>query len=665
MSQSSNAAQSTAPTPGAPRLGTLAGHPLRERLELGCTVMGVAVLLTQPNALLILGLALVAVPWILRLATRQGIPSSPLDVPLSLYIASAAIGLVVTSDPVTANIRWWGILAAAGMCYAVLRLVWSARVCIVSLWVTLAAGVLGSLVLLMLTQGRVARGPIGRVLDPLLAWFQQFPPMTEPVMRINTRFIVNYNGLADLGLLAAVAGLLLARLATRAWVKVCLLCLVAAIVLLVLATGGRGGVLGLMGAALVLALAGHFGRSPSAEVDPPQPRLSRRVALAIVAVLLVGLALGLSGLIDKGFELTSMDGRILFWRELLGILGDYAFTGVGLGMQAPLNAIIAYGLTKRWIDMVYAHNMFLQTYLEQGPLGLVSLVLILLVALVYGVRALRHAVQPQQRAAASLGLAVVVGTTLHGLTDQVPTSNIGTLILLAATALTVAVSAPEAAVRTGVFSSPRLVIMAIVMALGLGLLVTHPRQPADALANLGALEVAKAVAVDQTSLEERYGHVETGQRLLRQAVAWSPEHPAALRQLARAAVLRNDLAGAADALRRATAGHQLSPLDEIQIGRLYYSIGFLDDGYRWTRQGYLDGGGLYRSAAYEYYRLQVDEDWRVRTLVEQAETLRNQKNYQDALPLFQQALSLAPENRYLADQVDEVGRDLTRKLRGG
>jgi hypothetical protein len=120
--------------------------------------------------------------------------------------------------------------------------------------------------------------------------------------------------------------------------------------------------------------------------------------------------------------------------------------------------------------------------------------------------------------------------------------------------------------------------------------------------------------------------------------------------------MRNDLAEAAALLGRASMSPRLSPFDAVQIGRLYYQMGFLEEGDRWTRHGYEMSGGLHRVSAYEYHRLLLNQDWRVRTLVEQAEDLRNQRRYAEALPLFQHARTLAPDNRYLIDQVEEVGR---------
>jgi O-antigen ligase len=462
-------------------------------------------------------------------------------------------------------------------------------------------------------------------------------------METNTRFIVNYNGLGDLALLVVVAGVLLAP-GLRAGSRLTVLALVVACALLVVATGGRGSIVGLLGALVVLALStrgGWLGRLPS------WWRLAAGAGLA-----LVGLGLGLSGVLDKGLQTDSLGGRAVFWRDLLAVLGDYAFTGVGLGMQAPLNTIVAHGLTPRWDAMVYAHNLLVQAYLEQGPLGAVALGLLVLVGLAGGALALRRPLSPAQRTAVRLGLAALVGIVLHGLTDQVPTTNYGTLLLLAAAILCVLPFVAPGAPSSRWLRGRWLLGVGVGASVVLAVLVTQPRHWADVPASLGALELAKAA----TKSGDWQASTATAERWLGVALSWAPDHPPALRHLARLRLLRNDAAGAAWALERATAGGALAPFDAIQVGRLYYQLGFLEEGRRWTRAGLEAGNGLNRHAALQYDRLVLDQDWRVKTLVEQAEDLRNQRQYAQALPLFQQALALAPDNRYLLDQVDEVGR---------
>ncbi|MBI4493656.1 MAG: O-antigen ligase family protein, partial [Chloroflexi bacterium] len=430
-------------------------HHTSSTIEPGATLAGAAILLTQPNPLLGPGLALLALPFALRAAARwrRRVEGLPLDVPLGLFVASAALGLALTSDPLTASIRWWGIVAGVGVYYALLPHLRTERGCLVALWAALGGGVFGAVAVVLLTQGQVVRGPLGRLLAPLLDWARLVPPLSEPVMETNTRFIVNYNGLGDLGLLVVVAGLLLAspelkvlspeprtstqdsglrtqdsELAQAAWrwQRLGALVLVGLFALLVLATGGRGSLAGLIGAALALALSTQPGGEAAAlkggpresgppfraagplvetaalkggprepglpfrtAAPPPRtmiPRLPARLTRPLVlAAGLLALALTptLGGLVDKPFDLT-LSGRVVFWRDLLAMLGDYGFTGLGLGMQAPLNGIVSYGVTPSPETMVYAHNMFLQAYLEQGPLGAVSLALLVVVAALRG-----------------------------------------------------------------------------------------------------------------------------------------------------------------------------------------------------------------------------------------------------------------------------------------
>lgn len=626
----------------------------RAELELGLTVAAAAMLLSQPGPWLFPGLGLLALAWAPRWAARVPLRASPLDAPLGLYLGSAAVGLALTTDWETATIRWWGLVGIASVCLAWQQRAPDPRAARLAPWLVLSFGLAGAMAVLALSQGRVARGPLGQALAPVLDLFASVPSLTEPVMHTNTRYIVNYNGLADMTLLVATAAVLLGLETRLRLARAGLFSLAGLGTLLAVATGGRGGILGLL-AALGVAVALWSPPSEGGRAGGGEARLPRsRKLLVGLSVCAAGLGAGASGLLDKRLELDSVGGRLVFWTDLVAMLGDYAFTGLGLGMQSPLNAFVVYGTTPSPETMVYAHNMFLQAYLEQGPLGAVALALLVAVPAGCALLGLRRPLNPELRTATVLGLAILAGVTLHGLTDQVPTTNFGTLTLLGAGVL--ATSGYVASARTdAVLRRPLLMAaVSLVASVGLGFALARPGQLADLPASLGALEATRAAGA--RSNEEQRARASAAEAWLLQALAWSPQHAPAHRHLAWLKTMANDPGGAAQHLAMAIASPRLSGWDAVQVGRLYYRIGFLEDGDRWSRFGVQISGGAHRAAAYAYARLVLDQDWRTRTLVQQALSLRAQRRYADALALVEQALLLAPDNAYLLDQLRELRR---------
>src|SRR5207248_643304 len=107
-----------------------------------------------------------------------------------------------------------------------------------------------------------------------------------------------------------------------------------------------------------------------------------------VALLAIGLTCGLAGLAVSGpmgevarFLPASgtTPGTFLFrlelWGNVLHVLSDFRFTGVGLGARSVELALASYYPTwaEGYVPTSHAHNTFLQSYLEQGPLGLFGL----------------------------------------------------------------------------------------------------------------------------------------------------------------------------------------------------------------------------------------------------------------------------------------------------
>ncbi|MFI5267874.1 MAG: O-antigen ligase family protein, partial [Chloroflexota bacterium] len=94
------------------------------------------------------------------------------------------------------------------------------------------------------------------------------------------------------------------------------------------------------------------------------------LALALLASGLVALPMNLSWLPTGG----SSAERLGIWQSALLMIADMPLTGIGLGMFQrvyPLYILPAYQNIHP-----HAHNLFLQTYLDAGPLGCAGMLLL-------------------------------------------------------------------------------------------------------------------------------------------------------------------------------------------------------------------------------------------------------------------------------------------------
>src|SRR5687767_7721740 len=96
-------------------------------LELGSALVAAALWSQQAGVLRYAGqrldawpLALLAIPWLLRLAlVRPLVRPRLIDLGLALFLASAALGVWAAYDRGPAWAKFWMIVAAVALCYAI------------------------------------------------------------------------------------------------------------------------------------------------------------------------------------------------------------------------------------------------------------------------------------------------------------------------------------------------------------------------------------------------------------------------------------------------------------------------------------------------------------------------------------------------------------------
>jgi hypothetical protein len=241
----------------------------------------------------------------------------PLAVPCGLLIVGGAIGYPFTLDVPVARERLVGLLATTGL--AILAMLGMSRMtrparllvalsvlaCIGDVWVVAATG------------PDAFRGIVGSLLQRIFQPVFGLVRLTDPVELTNTRFIVGYNGLADLCLVTifCCGALVLARPRTRGvWL---LLAAIGVSLILLVGTGARGGLTGLAAGICMVALFAW-------------PRRYALLALLAAPVLIAAAAVGI---LDKGLEFGSTAGRLTYWLDLVRLLAEYPLTGVGLGLD--------------------------------------------------------------------------------------------------------------------------------------------------------------------------------------------------------------------------------------------------------------------------------------------------------------------------------------------
>ncbi len=562
-----------------------------------------------------------------------------------LLLVGALVGLLGTLDSRVASERLIGLVSAA-MLAVLAGLAVQRTTPRRPLTGVAVLAMLGGLWIIAATGPDVFRGTVGTALTAVSRPIFGVARVTDSVDIANTRFIVGYNGLADLCLVAIFsAGAVLLERTGRA-LRLALLALVLVATLWLVGAGSRGGLIGLAAGMCAIGLYAW----------------PRRYALLLLLIAPLGAAVLALGVLDKGLEFTSTTGRLAYWTDLARLLVEYPLTGVGLGVGTANQIALAYEINPDPERIFYAHNTFVQAYLEQGPLGALGMLIVPLLA--FGAALLaRRGVVPGRRAFLIAGLGVVGGLEAHGLTDQGVTTNVGTGLVLVGLAACLASLAPSARAtlarycRMAVYALGALAVAAAVV------LAAVPAGRALVYLNAGGLQLNRALVLPAQA-PERDTALTDAEAMLTRALDVAPHHAAVLRELARARSARYDDFGALESLRGAAETPNLDAFDTLQIAHLYRDAGFAQDAYAWAARAYATWGRPPEDAVMRVYAentLRDDEGGhRARTLAEQAEAAMRARSFGLAADLFGQALSFAPDNAYLHDRQGAAQRAVVR-----
>ena len=368
-------------------------------------------LLPAATVVALLALALV---WLLGMAfDRTALPRTPFNLAFVLLGVALGVGILVSADPMETLPKATGVVLGLA--------VWRFVVIAVGRrpHVALAVGLLLLICLGFSVTGVLSLRELPKI--PALTAANPFRNLALP-------------GLAQLSThpnqLAALISFFLPLLVSLAvgprpgpsrhlW-RVALALVALLVVAILILTQSRGGWIAT--AAGLFALAALW----AAVLPPSRARRGLRlvVGLAVLAALAVAVWIGPTTLWEMWLNppadtavgtLRTLGVRRAIWPWGATAVGDFPFTGVGLG--AFRQVVFRLYPLPPWpdYDLGHAHNIFLQTALDTGLPGLVAYLAVLFVAAAVGWRVARR--DPGFRAV-SLGLlAGLVALHVFGLAD--------------------------------------------------------------------------------------------------------------------------------------------------------------------------------------------------------------------------------------------------------
>ena len=208
----------------------------------------------------------------------------------------------------------------------------------------------------------------------------------------------------------------------RRWLWLCLTAVILITAIALLFTQSRSGWLGFSAGLFALLLLWAIILSPS--------RLRTTLWITLSVAFLIGL-ITIAQVGSEGFQLfwnepqqetiigstTTISYRQAIWPTALQAIGDFAFTGTGLGSFRQVARRLYPISISTDFDIAHAHNVFFQVALDMGIPGLIAYLALLLIAVTLCWQAARCNMELRPYA---LGfLAGLIAFHIYGLTDTI------------------------------------------------------------------------------------------------------------------------------------------------------------------------------------------------------------------------------------------------------
>jgi O-antigen ligase len=431
-------------------------------------------------------------------------------------------------------------------------------------------------------------------------------------------------------------------------------------------------------------------------------RLPSRIAFVAVGIVVVAIVLGVIAIGRQGVDnipflasaFSTASNRGQLYRNSLYLLGDYPYTGIGLGDTFAM-VYSRYVLLIFVPFLTYAHNLPLAVWLNQGLLGLVSLagMIVALYTLVY--RVTRIAEPRRLFHGAWLGATVAL---LHGLTDapQYAEHHWVMPMLFIAMGLTVA-SGRIAVGEMDEYDTPqpifwrrRIALAAALVAIVAGVLVVFSRPLMAAwYTNLGAIDETRAELApgpgsidDQTGQyaastnilteAQRQSYYDSAEAWYRKALEADSNYPNANRRLGNLLVNRGRYEEGVPLLEMAFAADPTYDATIKGLGLAYVWVGRLDDAMSiialhdnpdsmaeelntWGTFHNEQNRPLLAARALETAQLLYPDSVNIAVWLLIADTYRSAEDADSARHWYERVLEVEPDNEQARNGLEQLG----------
>jgi hypothetical protein len=490
------------------------------------------------------------VPWAARLAARKPlIQHTPFDLALIIFLLTAAAGIWAAYQPLAAWLKFWLLVSAILLYFAVARQSQENLRIIAGFLVVVGISV--AVVYLMARNWEAHPAKLPVVNQWMLSWMK---------IRPDFPWMISHPNEDDTAGIAALTLPFLSAFSGTSWRRrntVLVMGSAAALILILftlLITTSRGAWLavGATLGSLVLWLVTRAIFNANA-LRARGVFVSTLVLLGVffgvVLVRYPTLAIRTANLLPGPSE---MGSRLELGRNAIEIIRDYPFTGGGLAGFAGQYSQYVLGTPYYFIGS--SHNIFFDSAVEQGVLGSLALIWVLMGSLwlILSPRA-----NGEGSWFASAGLASLLFLIFYGLPDNIISTVQTTPLLFILPGMIVATTRPAAGVSQPVFKGWKPLAAAITASLLL--LVVFFNQPVQAawFANLGAVQMSKIELANFPAGQwtgKSSSELSGAKALFEQAVQKDPSNPTANYRLGLLALGQQDFPSAVNFLETAFRG---------------------------------------------------------------------------------------------------------------
>jgi O-antigen ligase len=468
-------------------------------------------------------------PWLLRLGAGQfPFKRTPFDLPLLAFLLTAALGVWVSYDSSAAWSKFWLIAGSILIFYALAGQPQSNLFAVYG-WV----GIVGLVVALsfMFDTNLGNYQPDLGLVQRFSQWWESVRPawrvdalppnvsggilavlLPFPLLSLSESFRKGriFSGLAIFLAVLVMSVALFLSSSRGAWIAASVACFT------VLAWVASWMFLGHISRSLRIILVSAF-----------------LLTIVIIAGLFINSSGGLTGAMDRMPGLPSGASRVDLIRDTISLSADFPFTGGGLSAFSGLYS--KYLLIIPYLFFEYSHNLYLDVFLEQGLVGGLALVIVLLGSLFLAITRLQKIQEINTEALLQLAvLAGLIVLMVHGLVDDALYGMRGTPLLFLVPGISVALGYPGMNNRAveggrsslgarGILWGSAVLGFLVVTTIGL---IGYKPVTAAWLANHGSIHMAKAELHDFPSNSFDYlpeeGPLEQAKTYFSRALAADP-----------------------------------------------------------------------------------------------------------------------------------------------